>query len=294
MTSDVGQASTLILPSGRGVGYLEAGAPDGAPVFYFHGTPGSRLEALRLDDAARARGFRLIAMDRPGMGASDPAGDYTLLEHTADIAALADHLKLERFSLLGVSGGGTTVLSCAFAYPERIERAMCVSGWAPVAADDELRTYLAPLDRAFLGLTEKVPGLFEKPFSVIGASARRLPTKAFLALISSSLSEADKAALKDAELADFLTRDVEEAFAHGAAGPAHDALLRYSEWGFPIEEVTVEIELVHGTDDKMAPYAFARYLEAHLERANLHTLEGQGHLLLLTHPDEVMAIFADG
>jgi len=287
-----GTPGTFTLPSGRQIAFLDVGDGDGAPLFYFHASPGSRLEALRLDEAARTHRFRLIAMDRPGMGASQPAGDYTLLEHTADVAAIADHLGLSRFSVLGVSGGGTTVLSCAAAFPQRIERAMCVSGWAPVAADDGLRAHLAPFDRIVLGITERIPALLETPFSVLGASVRRLPPKAFLTLIASSLSEADKRALKDPELERFLARDVEEAFSQGAAGPAHDALLRYAEWGFPIEEIALPITLVHGTDDKMAPFAFAEYLAAHLENATLHAFEDAGHLLALEQPDAVMALLA--
>jgi pimeloyl-ACP methyl ester carboxylesterase len=62
----------LTLPDGRRLAYAEYGDPNGHPVFYFHGTPSSRLEPLILGDEAIAQsGLRVIAPDRPGVGQSD-------------------------------------------------------------------------------------------------------------------------------------------------------------------------------------------------------------------------------
>jgi len=60
---------TCRLPGGRKLGYAEGGDPNGVPVFYFHGFPGSRLEATLLPPS----GIRLIGVDRPGYGLSTPA-----------------------------------------------------------------------------------------------------------------------------------------------------------------------------------------------------------------------------
>lgn len=62
---------------GRRLAYAEWGDPDGFPVFYFHGTPGSRLVGAFADEAAQARGFRLISVDRPGYGRSTFQPDRT-------------------------------------------------------------------------------------------------------------------------------------------------------------------------------------------------------------------------
>jgi pimeloyl-ACP methyl ester carboxylesterase len=60
----------LELKDGRQLGFAEYGDQDGQPIFYFHGLPGSRLEAGHLHEIAVANNYRLIGLDRPGMGLS--------------------------------------------------------------------------------------------------------------------------------------------------------------------------------------------------------------------------------
>ena len=120
------------LPDGRRLGYDEHGAPDGAPIFYLHGLPSSRLEAkLYLsEDLLQSLNVRLIAVDRPGMGLSDFQPKRRLLDFPRDLLALADHLNIERFSILAYSLRGPYGLACAFAIPERLHKVGIVSGAA--------------------------------------------------------------------------------------------------------------------------------------------------------------------
>jgi pimeloyl-ACP methyl ester carboxylesterase len=65
-------SQSVRLPDGRSLAYTEYGAPDGKPVLYFHGLPGSRLDPAMLDNGDLVKaGIRMIACDRPGMGGSD-------------------------------------------------------------------------------------------------------------------------------------------------------------------------------------------------------------------------------
>ena len=115
------------LQDGRLLGYEECGASDGrATLFYFHGTPGARLE-WRLfggEKAARRLGVRVIATDRPGMGLSTFQLGRRLRDWPLDVLSLADHLRLEKFAVLGCSGGGpwrpaVSVLRCTAGRPRR-------------------------------------------------------------------------------------------------------------------------------------------------------------------------------
>jgi pimeloyl-ACP methyl ester carboxylesterase len=67
------------LPDGRELAWLELGKPKGPPVFFFHGTPGSRLQATTNEKSIFAAGVRLIAVDRPGYGHSTYQRDRRLV-----------------------------------------------------------------------------------------------------------------------------------------------------------------------------------------------------------------------
>jgi pimeloyl-ACP methyl ester carboxylesterase len=101
------------LRDGRALGYAEYGDPGGTPVFFFHGSPGSRLQRHPDASIASELGTRIITIDRPGYGLSDFQPERTLLDWPADVAQLADALHIERFAAIGLSGGGPYLLACA-------------------------------------------------------------------------------------------------------------------------------------------------------------------------------------
>jgi pimeloyl-ACP methyl ester carboxylesterase len=84
-----------------------------------HGGPGSRLLCPD-QDATTAAGVRLLTVDRPGYGGSDPRPDPSLLGWAGDVQALADRLGLERLAVVGFSAGGGYALACAARMPDRI------------------------------------------------------------------------------------------------------------------------------------------------------------------------------
>lgn len=82
--------STIELADGWSLGYLEVGRSDGPAVIHCHGSGSSRLEALMMAEPARALGVRLIGVDRPGIGRSDPS-DYGL--RSQQLPARRDRLR---------------------------------------------------------------------------------------------------------------------------------------------------------------------------------------------------------
>ena len=119
--------STITLPDGRRLGCAEYGDPDAMPVLYCHGFPSCRLEPSMLP----VSGIRLIALDRPGYGLSDPLPGRTLLDWPRDVAAAADALGLGRFAVAGVSGGAPYAAACAALLKDRVMGLALICGIAP-------------------------------------------------------------------------------------------------------------------------------------------------------------------
>ena len=115
----------IVLPDGRHLGYFIVG--EGKPVIYFHGTASSRLEVRLLTEFAHKAQLQIICIDRPGYGLSTFMPRKSLCDFTGDINFLVDHLGIERFGVIGWSGGGAFALAYVALFPERMTRALVVS-----------------------------------------------------------------------------------------------------------------------------------------------------------------------
>jgi pimeloyl-ACP methyl ester carboxylesterase len=92
---------SVSLVDGRQLGFSEYGDHNGLPIFYFHGFPGSRLEAGRFHEIAVANRYRLIGIDRPGMGLSSIHKQRSILSWPDDIERLANLIGIDKFSIVG-------------------------------------------------------------------------------------------------------------------------------------------------------------------------------------------------
>jgi pimeloyl-ACP methyl ester carboxylesterase len=104
-------ARTIRLRDGRRLGYAEWGD--------LHGWPGSRVEGRLGDGPAKVKGVRMIALDRPGMGLSDYQRRRSLVDWPDDVIQVAVALGLDRFAVLGISGGTPYAAACAWKLSER-------------------------------------------------------------------------------------------------------------------------------------------------------------------------------
>jgi pimeloyl-ACP methyl ester carboxylesterase len=281
------ETRTIRLADGRQMAYCAYGDPDGRPVLYFHGTPGSRYEPVFGDEAGRTHGYRILALDRPGIGRSDGARERRLLDWPQDVDEVAAQLEIERFGVIGVSGGGPYALACGYALPKQITFMALMGSWGPVAAEPTLWNEMAPLDRFFGKLSKGAPWASYVPFALLGYAAKVMPPRGFVKLIASSMSEADKELMRDQEMARFFAENVREAFRQGVRGPADDAIILYGKWGFAVKEVEVAVDLYHGEEDQFAPYRYATYLDERLPRSRLHGYAGKGHLFVMQLFDTV-------
>lgn len=254
--------SALTLPDGRAVGYRAVGPEPGDPVFYFHGLPGSRLEVDLLAHAARTAGVRLVALDRPGIGRSDPRPGRELLDWPETVAAVATELDHERFGVVGFSAGAPYALACA---RELDPTGVAVlSGAAPPAVDPP-----GPGKR----LLARAPWLARPPWALLGWLADRAPGVAD-SLFDAALVDADREALSGdrGELMDAYA----EAARRGGAGLARETALLARPWGFDLSAVDRQVHLFHGEADASVDPETARRVADRLPDARTHWAPG-GH-----------------
>ena len=104
------------LPDGRALAWAEYGSPRGLPCLLIPDISSSRLApGWLLHDSALPSAIRLLALDRPGTGASDPVGLGGLPDPASDLARLVSTLAVGRVSLIGIGRGADE----AFAFARR-------------------------------------------------------------------------------------------------------------------------------------------------------------------------------
>jgi pimeloyl-ACP methyl ester carboxylesterase len=120
---------------GRTIHVYDAGAPNGFPVVYHHGTPSSGRPADAWVDDAHAQGVRWISFDRAGYGGSSPCLGRSIGDVAGDVADVLDALGADRFGTWGFSGGGPHALACAALLPDRCVAAVTVASVGPYGVD---------------------------------------------------------------------------------------------------------------------------------------------------------------
>jgi pimeloyl-ACP methyl ester carboxylesterase len=288
---DADENGTLSLGDGRRLGYAQYGKPDGEPIFYFHGHPGSRLEARFAHEAAAATGFRVIALDRPGYGLSDFQPGRAITDWPADVVEVADQLGISRFSVGGVSGGGPYALACAWRLPERIARVAVISSVAPHQAPGVMKG-MHWQTRIGVRLGARWPALGRAVMSSMRRDMTNRPERTVEAL-ARTMSPADAEIVRRPEVRDVLIADITESFRPGAAGAAWELVLLGRPWGFSLREIKQEVYLWQGEADTLVPPAMGRYLAQEIPHCHARMLPGEGHLLVIDHMTDLIEAFPE-
>jgi pimeloyl-ACP methyl ester carboxylesterase len=266
------------LPDARTLAYADRGPADGAPLIFHHGTPGSRLGRHPDGRVYDELGVRVVSYDRAGYGLSDRLEGRDVSAVAADISALADELGLDRFGLMGVSGGGPHALATAALLGERVTRAAVLVTPAPndealnffegmtQSNVDEFNAALAGPDALAAYLAPYVETLQTEPEAVLDELGAELPAP-------------DQAAIARPEIRELLVASWREATRQGAAGWMDDDLAFTRPWGFELADVDTEVRIWQGELDVLAPKAHGRYVAGQLQRATYELVPGKGHML---------------
>lgn len=269
-------SNTLLLDDGRQLGYAQYGLLTGYPVFYFTGGQSSRIDGKQFSSKAEALKIRLITVDRPGMGLSDFLPNRQFLDWPSDVAALADHLEIDTFSVFGLSGGGPHALACAYKLPDRVIRVGIVSGAAPFDMPNRSKNMWMPIKIMYF-LASKFPKLHRQ---ALNAQAKSLsdPEK-FMKQMKMGLPEPDQVFLeRDEESGKNFIQAGIEGYRNGIEGDAWEWQLYVSPWNFDLESIQQPAFLWFGAVDGMVPAAMGEYMHAKLPNSQLKIVPDGGHL----------------
>ncbi|GGS73817.1 alpha/beta hydrolase [Streptomyces tanashiensis] len=260
----------------------EWGDPSGTPVVLFHGTPGTRLGTLLPGLTSQHPGFRFLAYDRPGYGESQRAPGRRVADAARDTAAVADAFGIERFAVVGRSGGGPHALACAALLPERVRAAAVLVGLAPPDATGlDWQAGMTPFNVREYGLARarldgRDPDGLEQDLAARAAVLRRDPVR-LLDDLRAELSPHDLPVVEDPRVRTVLLRTYQEALRVSHHGWLDDCLAFVSPWGFDLTSITAPVLLWHGLDDAFSPVAHTRWLAGRIPGAEPVLVPDAGH-----------------
>jgi pimeloyl-ACP methyl ester carboxylesterase len=268
------------LPDGRVIDVLLAGPDDGIPLVINEGTPIGLGIYPPTADAAVERGMRVIMVARPGYERSTPLPGRRIGDIAPDVAAVLDDLGAGTFVTYGASGGGPHALALAANLPGRCLAAASVVGAPPYGADGvDFLAGMGPENVAEFGAAiegiEPLTRHLEKSVDTF----RNVTADDVIAAFAGLLSDVDKAALTG-EYASTIAGLLRGAVSSGIEGWRDDDLALVSDWGFNLGQLAAPVAVWHGEQDRMAPFAFGKWLAAHIPGARAHLLPGEGHLSL--------------
>jgi pimeloyl-ACP methyl ester carboxylesterase len=272
----------------RVVGYYEFGDPLGTPVVALHGTPACGAGFAWADDRARARGIRLLAPDRPGVGISDRwvAGSGATVEaYGAELRAFAEALELPTFSVIGYSGGGPYALAAAHALADCVNAVAVVSGSGQVGEWASINDF-ETTDRLLTRLSLHLPVVARAVLDV-GALASRVAPKTSLWFGQIEMSAPDRAVMAEFPSARAALAMFTQSCDHGARGVVDDYAALGRPWGFAVEEITVPVQCWHATTDPIVPLHHTDELVRRIPGAQVTHWDGGGHLAIIDRIDEV-------
>ena len=271
------------LPGGGSVAWCEWGDAGGAPVVLLHGTPGSRLFVA--DPASNSSsGLRVVTFDRPGYGRSTPAAVPTVAGVAEIVARLADDRGLERFPVIGFSGGVPYALACGALLPDRVSRVAAVSGQGPI---DELPDAHAALSSAERELVAEIRSDPAAARELLWEHARWYAETPLRMLDSPAEAGAEDVANDPVLRASFVESNLEGA-SQGQAGLVGDWVAAALPWGFELADIAVPVDVWVGARDPGRAVPDAHELEPRIPSCTVHLDVGEGHWLLMPRWAEIV------
>lgn len=290
----------LEVGGGHEIYWQTSGNPEGLPVVWLHGGPGSSASPLhrRFFDPEI---FWIIQFDQRGCGRSRPLG---LIQHNqtpdliADIDRLREFMGLSSWSVVGGSWGGALGLLYAQEHPERVERMLLRSPFLCTQA--EIENFMEHPPQACLerwrNLKALVPESSGQTILEFGyrvfCQDHNMGEQARLARAWASYEAAMNAYPAEAPaLGSFDDATLLARYRIQSHYLSHQCFVRGNILTGMQALGEVPLTLVHGAQDALCPFANSQAIQCLAPHAKLVQVEGAGHDL--TDPGVLAATFAE-
>jgi len=268
-------------------GYLY-GDPDGEPMIYCHGWPGSGVQAALADSAAQKHGFRIFSPDRPGIGGSSYVPDRQISDWPDLAIQAAETLGWKSFHLLAVSGGCPYVLAIAAAYPERVRSVtICCGAALPEFVLDPKNSY--PIYRGLEILHRRLPVALRAGLHLARLYLKMIPAGFVFYPLYPFIDANERRAIHPRKNRLPMARSVKGGFRQHPRGILHDATRFIEPWGFSLESIQIPVHFWHGTADRNIPIEAARKTAAKVPNSSFTEVSGESHYSLpLLYLDKIV------
>jgi pimeloyl-ACP methyl ester carboxylesterase len=267
----------FIQPNGHRVAFSEYGDGEGEPVIFCHGWPSSRLMAQFTHNAARDLRVRIISPDRPGIADSGFVTGRKLLDWAPLVSELADFLRLEKFRVLGISGGAPYAYAVAWAMPNRVRAIAVVSGAPNIAELDDHSGLLALYRWLMLADKKLPPSLCRVGFQLARPLLSLRPPRRSRSWLLKLLQPFDADSLRDEVAFEACFESQRRAWEASSEGVLADAQLFAQPWGFSMGALRVPVRLWHGDSDRSFSLEVAREMAKKIPNCHLRVIENAGH-----------------
>lgn len=266
----------------------EWGDLDKPVLFLVHGFPGCSEHGRLVSTSPLWQSFRLIAVDRPGYGESAAQKNLTFLKFAHQIKSLFKKQKIDKFSIISVSGGAPYALAVAYVMKDQVLKLTSVGGIAPLT----LRNF------RYMNRVQKKTWFAQRfiPTRVLHFGLNRVWAKGLDKLEETlfteiaAFSEPDQKVFRHPEIQPVLVESTQLALKQGPAGVIHDIKTFAKAWGFPLNEITCPVTLWHGGADDVVHLRFAQDMQSYLPKATLNFIEEEGHYsILLNCRDRILS-----
>jgi pimeloyl-ACP methyl ester carboxylesterase len=280
------------LAGGRRLGYAEYGDPAGPVVLWFHGTPGGRRQFPLLGRrTAEKLGLRVVVVERPGSGLSDPHRYNAVADWAADAAQVADTLNAERLGVIGLSGGGPYALSCAGtpALEGRVAAVAVLGSVTPTIGPDATATGLVDLTRRFAPILS----CLRRPLAALVAGGL-LPVVPLghwaYQGFSSIMPEADRRVFADSEIEAMFIDDIALTARGRFQALVDDLRLFGRNWGFQLADVKAPVRWWQGDADPIVSVEEVKSAVSYLPDVELILRPGKSHLGGFADVEEILGV----